>query len=87
VVVSSEFLIGEVGVEIHLKIVGLEAGIVPLVVGSDELEVVEPDLESVFVFDGVILFIVLFLPDLEHEILMWLHVGLEVEEADSSHCD
>lgn len=87
VVLGNEFFIGQVSEDVHLKVVSLKAGIVLGVVSSDEFEVLEPDLESVIVFDGIIMLVVLFFPDFEHDVFVRFHVGLEVEEADGGNCD
>lgn len=67
--------------------IGFETSIISGVVISDVFKVLEPDLESVIVFDTIVLSVVLFFPDFEHDIFMWLHIGVDVEEADSGNCD
>ena len=72
---SRELLVGHVSIEIHLKIICLKASIESSIVLSNVIEVFKPDLESIFVFDSIILFIHFLFPDLEHKILVWLSIG------------
>lgn len=87
VVLGNELFIGQVGEEVHFKIVGFETSIILGVVSSDELKVFEPDLESVVVFDGIVVFVVFFFPNFKHDVFVWLHVGVKIEEADGGNSD
>ncbi len=82
---SRELLVGHISIEIHLKIIGLKSSIKSSIVLSNILEVFEPYLESVFVFDGIILFIHFLFPDFEHKILVWLSIRFQIKETNSSY--
>lgn len=82
-----ELFVSQVSKMVHFKVVSLKTSSKSGVVSFNIFEVLHPDLESVLIFDGIILFVHLRFPDFEHKILMRLHGGLHVEEADSSHSD
>lgn len=82
---SGELLVGQISIEIHLKVICLKTSIESSIVLSNILEVFKPDLESIWVFDRIILFIHFLFPDFKHKILVWLSIGFQIKETNSSY--